>query len=105
VITSFVTNILTPIIAALVGQPDFSAMYFEMNGSKILYGTFLNALISFVLVALAVYMAMVAPMNAWNERRNRGLAPADPAVKKCPECLSEIPIAAKRCAFCTTPVV
>lgn len=104
VITSFVTNILTPIIAALVGKPDFSALAFEVNGSKILYGNFLNSVISFVLIAAAVYFFMVAPINAYNERRRRGEAPPDPTTKKCPECVSEIAIAAKRCPFCTSPV-
>lgn len=104
VITSFVTNILTPIIAALVGKPDFSALAFEVNGSKILYGNFLNSVISFVLIAAAVYIFMVAPINAYNERRRRGEAPPDPTTKKCPECVSEIAIAAKRCPFCTSPV-
>ena len=104
VITSFVTNILTPLIAATVGKPDFSYLVAEVNGSKVTYGLFLNALISFILIAAAVYFFMVAPINAWNERRRRGEAPADPTTKKCPECVSEIAIAAKRCPFCTSPV-
>jgi len=104
VVTSFVTNILTPLIAAIVGKPDFSAFTFTANGAVISYGVFLNALISFLLVAGAVYFFMVAPMNAWRERAARSAVPADPTTKKCPECLSEIPIAAKRCAFCTSSV-
>jgi len=104
VITSFVTNILTPLIAAIVGKPDFSSLVADVNGSKVTYGLFLNALISFLLIAAAVYFFMVAPINAWNERRRRGEAPADPTTKKCPECVSEIAIAAKRCPFCTSPV-
>ena len=104
VVTSFVTNILTPLIAAIVGKPDFSAFTFTANGAVISYGVFLNALISFLLVAAAVYFFMVAPMNAWKERAARSAVPADPTTKKCPECLSEIPIAAKRCAFCTSSV-
>lgn len=102
VITSFVTNILTPLIAAIVGKPDFSAMVADVNGSKVMYGLFLNALISFVLVAAAVYFFIIAPVNAWNERRRRGEAPADPTTKKCPECVSEVAIAARRCPFCTS---
>ncbi|HWK31703.1 MAG TPA: large conductance mechanosensitive channel protein MscL [Terriglobales bacterium] len=105
VITSFVTNILTPLIAAIVGKPDFSYLVADVNGSKVMYGLFLNALIAFILIAAAVYFFMVAPINAWNERRRRGEAPADPTTKKCPECVSEIAIAAKRCPFCTSPVV
>lgn len=104
VVTAFVTNILTPFIAAIVGKPDFSAFTFIVNGSVISYGTFLNALISFLLVAAAVYFFMVAPMNAWKARAARSAIPADPTTKKCPECLSEIPIAARRCAFCASVI-
>lgn len=104
VVTSFVTSILTPLIAAIVGKPDFSAFSVTINGAVIGYGLFLNALISFFLVAAAVYFFMVAPMNALKVRQARGQAPPDPTTKKCPECLSEIPIAAKRCAFCTSAV-
>jgi len=104
VVTSFVTNLLTPLIAAIAGKPDFAAFAVTIHGSVITYGIFLNALISFLLVAAAVYFFMVAPMNAWKARAARGAASADPTTKKCPECLSEIPIAAKRCAFCTSVV-
>lgn len=104
VVTSFVTNILNPLIAAIVGKPDFSAFTATVNGGVIQYGLFLNALISFLLVAAAVYFFMVAPMNAWKARQARGAAPPDPTTKKCPECMSEIPIAANRCAFCTSVV-
>jgi len=104
VVTSFVTHIVTPLIAAAVGQPDFSAIQVVVNGTPVLVGNFLNALLAFLLVAAAVYFFMVAPMNAWNERRKRGEPSPDPTSKKCPECVSEIPIAAKRCAFCAQPV-
>jgi len=104
VITSLVANLLTPLIAAVVGKPDFSGLSATVNGSRIMYGAFLNALISFLLIAASVYFFVVAPMNAYVERRRRGEAPADPTTKKCPECLSEIPIAARRCAFCTATV-
>lgn len=104
VISSFVTNILNPLIAAIVGKPDFSAFTATVNGGVISYGLFLNALISFLLIAAAVYFFMVAPMNAWKARQARGIAPVDPTSKKCPECLSEIPIAARRCAFCASSV-
>jgi large conductance mechanosensitive channel len=97
VITSFVGNILTPLIAAIFGQPDFSALMFTINGSKFLYGSFFNAVISFIFVAAAIYFVVVLPMNRLAERRARG---ADPTVKECPECLSEIPHGARRCAFC-----
>jgi len=104
VVSSFVTNILTPLIAAIVGKPDFSAFNVTINGAVISYGIFLNALISFVLVAAAVYFFMVAPMNAWKARAARNAVPPDPTSKKCPECLSDIPIGARRCAFCTSVV-
>jgi large conductance mechanosensitive channel len=104
VVASFVTNILTPLISAIVGKPDFSAFNATVNGAVISYGIFLNALISFLLIAAAVYFFMVAPMNAWKARAARNAVPADPTSKKCPECLSEIPIAARRCAFCTSVV-
>lgn len=104
VVTAFVTNILNPLIAAIIGKPDFSAFSVSVNGGVISYGLFLNALISFLLIGAGVYFFMVAPMNAWKARQARGQAPSDPTTKKCPECLSEIPIAARRCAFCTSPV-
>jgi large conductance mechanosensitive channel len=104
VVTSLVTNIFTPVIAAAVGKTDFSDLSLTINNSKIMYGMFLNSLISFLLIAIAVYFFIVAPMNAYTDRRRRGQAPPDPTTKKCPECLSEIPIAARRCAFCATVV-
>ena len=104
VVSSLVTNIITPLIAAIVGKPDFSAFNLTVNGAVISYGVFLNAVISFLLIAAAVYIFMVAPMNAWKARAARNAAPADPTSRKCPECLSEIPIAARRCAFCTSVV-
>lgn len=104
VVSSLVANLFTPLIAAIVGKPDFSALSVTINHSQIMYGTFINAVVSFLLIAIAVYFFIAAPMNAYIERRNRGQAPPDPTTKKCPECLSEIPIAARRCAFCTTVV-
>ena len=104
VVTSLVTNIFTPFIAAIVGKPDFSNFSATINNSKIMYGSFLNAVISFLLIAAAVYFFIVVPMNAFTERLRRGEAPPDPTTKKCPECLSEIPIAARRCAFCASVV-
>src|SRR5882672_5520625 len=104
VVTALVKDLVTPLIAAIVGQPDFSAIQFTVNGSKFLIGDFLNAIVSFVLMAAAIYFFVVAPMNMITERRRRGEAPADPTTKKCPECLSEVPIAARRCAFCAQPL-
>src|SRR3954469_24215488 len=105
VVTALVKDLLTPLIAAAVGKPDFSALVFTVNGSRFLIGDFLNALLSFLLITAAVYFVVVVPVNAMVARRRRGEAPADPTTKKCPECLSEVPIAAKRCAFCTSPVL
>jgi large conductance mechanosensitive channel len=95
---------LTPLIAALVGQPDFSAITFTVNGSRFLLGEFINALLSFALISAAVYFFVVVPVNAIVVRRQRGEGPSDPTAKKCPECLSDVPIAARRCAFCTSPL-
>jgi large conductance mechanosensitive channel len=103
VITAFVADIITPLIAAIFGKPDFSGLTFTINSSKFLYGSFINAVVSFLLIALAIYFAIVVPMNKVNERRARGQAPAEPTIKQCPECLSEIPVAARKCAFCASP--
>ena len=103
-VTALVKDLITPLIAAIGGKPDFSAVAFTINGSKVLVGDFLNALISFAMIGAAVYFLVVAPMNALTARMHRGEAPPDPTTKKCPECLSEVPIAAKRCAFCTSPL-
>jgi large conductance mechanosensitive channel len=100
VVASFVADILTPLIAAIFGKPDFSSLHFTVNGSKFTYGNFINAIISFLLVAIAIYFVVVAPMNRWRERKARGL---DPTTKECPECLTEIPRGAKRCPACTSP--
>jgi large conductance mechanosensitive channel len=102
VVTGFVKDLLTPLIAAIVGKPDFSGYAFMINGSKFLIGDFLNAAISFLLVSLAVYFFIVLPINAMTARFN---PPAPLAEKKtCPECQSEIPLAARKCAFCTSTV-
>jgi large conductance mechanosensitive channel len=105
VVTALVKDLITPLIAAIGGKPDFSALMFTVNGSKFLIGDFLNAVVAFVMIGAAVYFVVVAPMNALTARMHRGEAPPDPTTKKCPECLSEIPIAAKRCAFCTTQLI
>jgi large conductance mechanosensitive channel len=103
VVAEFVKDLLTPLIAALVGKPDFSALSFTINNSKFLYGTFLNAVISFLLVGAAVYFFVVLPVNALMARA-RTEPPADPTTRKCQECLSEIPLGARRCAYCTCTV-
>jgi len=90
-------------IAAVAGKPDFSAIQFTINGSKFLVGDFVNAIVSFLIIAIAVYYMVVLPINALVSRARKE-PPADPTTKKCPECLSEIPIQAKKCAFCTSVV-
>lgn len=104
VVTALVKDLITPFIAALVGQPDFSAIAFEVNGSRFLIGDFVNAVVSFLLVGSAVYFFVVVPMNALTARMRRGEAPPDPTTKKCPECLTDVPIAARRCAACASPL-
>ena len=100
VVTQLVDSFLTPLIAALFGEPDFSALDFTINESVFAYGLFFNALIAFVLVAAAVFFFVVRPVNAMMARA-RNEPPADPTTKKCPECISEIPLEARRCAYCT----
>ncbi len=102
IVLAFVKDLVTPLIAAIGGQPDFASLSFTINNSKFLYGDFLNALIAFVLIAAVIYYFVVLPINALIAR-SRKEPPADPTTKKCTECLSEIPIGAKRCAFCTQP--
>jgi large conductance mechanosensitive channel len=104
VVTALVKDLLTPLIAAVGGKPDFSALVFTVNGSKFPIGDFINAVVSFLMIAAAIYFFIVAPMNAIVARSRRGEAPPDPTTKKCPECLSDIAIAARRCAFCTSTV-
>lgn len=99
VVTAFTKDLLTPLIAAVAGKPDFSAIQFEINGSRFLIGDLINAVVSFLIIATAVYYLVVLPVNALVSRA-RQEPPADPTTKKCPECLSEIPIAATRCAHC-----
>ena len=104
VVTAMVKDLLTPLIAAVAGSPDFSAIVVEINGSKLLIGDFLNAVIAFLMIAVAVYFFVVLPVNRLMARLNRGEAPPDPTTKKCPECLSEVAIAARRCAHCTSAI-
>lgn|SRR3989442_10001940 len=99
VITAFVKDMVTPLIAAIGGQPDFSTLSFTINKSKFLYGDFLNALLAFLIVAAVIYFFVVVPYTVMLAR-SRKEPPADPTTKKCPECLSEIPVDARRCAFC-----
>ena len=102
VVTAFTKDLVTPMIAALVGKPDFSAIEYTINGTKFPVGDFLNAVVAFLLVAAAIYYVIIVPMNAMNARMAKPVAPAAPATKTCPECVSEVPLAAKRCAHCTS---
>jgi large conductance mechanosensitive channel len=102
VINAIVKDLLTPLIGAIVKAPDFSTISFTLNGSKLLYGDFLDALIAFLIVVSSVYFLVVVPINALIAKTKRSAIPVDPTTKKCPECLNEIPIDAKRCGFCTS---
>ena len=104
-VTAFVADIITPLIAAIFGKPDFSTLTFRLNHSTFRYGSFLNAVISFVIVATVVFFAVVVPLTALMRRLN--LLPKEepePETRACPECLSDIPVGARRCAFCTSEV-
>jgi large conductance mechanosensitive channel len=103
-VSALTKDLLTPLIAAIAGKPDFSAITFTVHNSKFMLGDFINAVIAFLLVAAAVYYFVVIPVNLLVARMHRSAAPADPTTKKCPECLSEIPIDARRCSHCTQPV-
>jgi large conductance mechanosensitive channel len=105
VVTEMTKAFLTPLIALLVGKPDYSNIKFNVNGTVFPIGDFINAVISFILIAAAVYFFVVLPVNMLIARMHRGDKPPDPTTKKCPECLSEIPIEARRCAHCTQPVM
>lgn len=103
VVTAMVKDIITPIIGALGGTPDFSGIVFTINNSKFMVGDFINSLISFLTIAGVIYFAVVMPMNKLMEKMRSGKS-VDPTDKSCPECLSQIPIKAKRCKFCTAVV-
>ncbi len=105
VVSALTKDLLTPLIAALVGKPDFSAISFTIGSTVFPVGDFINAVVSFLLIAATVYFFVVTPINALVARMRKAPAPADPTTKKCPECLSEIPIDARRCSFCTQPVL
>jgi large conductance mechanosensitive channel len=103
-VTALVADLITPIIAAILGKPDFSNLTFTINKSVFKYGDFINALIAFISIAVAVFFFVVKPVNALMARRRTELPP-DPLTRECPECMSSIPVGARRCAFCTAEVV
>lgn len=101
VISAFVRDLLTPLIAAFGGEPDFSALYFTLNQSRIMYGDFLNAVLSFLIIGSVIYFLVVLPVNQLTARTSPHPLPS---TRKCPECLSEIALQARKCAFCTSTV-
>ena len=101
VVTAIVTDLITPLIVAIAGKPDYSRLYFTVHGSKFLYGAFINAALSFLIIAAVVYFLIVAPMAKITARFQRNV---EVTTRDCPECLSTIPIAASRCMYCTAQV-
>src|SRR3954462_13575744 len=102
-VTAFVASFVTPLIAAIGGKPDFSSLAFTINGSRFTYGAFFNALLSFLVIAAVIFFFVVRPLNVLMARR-KPETPVDRVVQLCPECLSDIPEEARRCAFCTAEV-
>ena len=103
-VNALIKDLITPIVAAIAGKQDFSALSFSIHNSRFFYGDFINAVITFVSIAAAVFFFVVKPVNMLMARRKTE-PPVDETVRTCPECLSEIPVAARRCAFCTTQLV
>lgn len=104
IVTSLVKDLITPIISAIGGKPNFSGLSFTINHSKFLYGDFLNALISFLFIATTVFFFVIQPINKLQSLTERRKTPIDPVDRKCPECLSNIPKAASKCMYCTAKV-
>jgi large conductance mechanosensitive channel len=104
IVNSLVGDVLNPLIAATIGKPDFSYVILHVGGGQIKVGNFFNAAISFLIVASVVYFAIVVPMNALLNRFKKPVPDVPPSTKHCPECQSEIPLAARRCAHCAQPV-
>jgi large conductance mechanosensitive channel len=102
-VDALVSSLITPLIAAVGGQPDFSELDFTVNGSTFRYGVFINALIAFLIIAAVVFFFVVKPVNHLMDRQKTE-TPVGEKTRKCPECRSEIPVLAKRCAFCTGEV-
>ena len=99
-VSALVSSFITPLFAAIGGEPDFAALHFTINGSRFTYGVFLNALMSFLIIAAVVFFLIVRPLNALMAHK-RTEAPVAEVTRACPECLSQIPSGARRCAFCT----
>src|ERR1700691_884667 len=103
IVNSMVKNLINPLIAAVVHKPDFSSIFFTLHGGKFMLGNFLNDVIAFVLIAGTVYFLFVLPINALLKKFHPAI-PASPVTRPCPECLADIPLAAKRCSHCAQPV-
>ena len=103
VVNALVKDLVTPLVAAIFQKPDFSGLYFTVNHSRFLYGDFINAVVSFLLIALVVYYLVITPMNVFMAKLKKW-QPEEVTSKTCPECLSEVPLAAKRCKFCAQPL-
>lgn len=102
IVNALVKDLVTPLIAAIGGKPDFSNLFFTINNSRFMYGDFLNAVVSFILIAAVIFFLVVQPVNKMIAYSNRTKSAEDSSEKKCPECLSEVPKAATRCKFCTS---
>lgn len=102
VVTAVVEDLITPLIAAIGGQPDFSQLTFDINDSQFLYGDFINKVITFLIMSAVIFFLVVKPMNVLIERAERRKGTPDPSTTKCPHCLSEVSIGATRCAYCTS---
>lgn len=103
VVSALVRDILTPLIAAIGGQPDFSALSFTVHGSRFAYGDFINAVLSFFIISAVVYYLIVLPMNALIARSKKEATPT-PQMRQCPDCLSSVPLQARKCAFCRSEI-
>jgi large conductance mechanosensitive channel len=104
IVNSFVKDVMTPLLSAVIKLPNFSELKAEVNGVNVTYGNFLNQVIYFLIVAFVVYFGMVLPINTLMNKFKKPVPAAPPVTKACPECLSDIPIAAKRCSHCAQPV-
>jgi large conductance mechanosensitive channel len=103
VVNALVKDLITPLIAAIGGEPNFGNLAFTINGSRFAYGDFLNAALTFLLVAAVVFFLVIKPVNMLMEAF-RTEPEVESPTRSCPECLSQIPRAASRCAFCTSEV-
>ncbi|MCW2922634.1 MAG: mscL [Thermoleophilia bacterium] len=102
VVNSLVKDVVMQLVAAIVGKPDFTALSFELNDSMIGYGAFLTALLNFILTMAAVFFLIVKPLNAFTARVVPPAPASGPSIRECTECLSEVPVAARRCRYCTS---